>query len=160
MAYICYKKCGCKNCKHYRYDEEENRMCCWVKQDEAEEIKKDVDLSLVLEPDLRQAAADLILKKYELDEPIAGRIIKIVPKFGLDSVVTAAGETFIINFCIIALVENQNGSIDMITTYGSVSKEVTGAGNGVLVNNKTAVNHYRKANLTQLEINTILKEEK
>lgn len=35
MAYICYKSAGsCKTCHHYRWDEDNQEMCCWAKFDE------------------------------------------------------------------------------------------------------------------------------
>ena len=42
MAYICYKPAGsCKMCQHYRWDEDSNRMCCWAKVDEENNMLKD-----------------------------------------------------------------------------------------------------------------------
>lgn len=35
MAYICDKPAGsCKTCKHYRFDEDRQRMACFVKIDQ------------------------------------------------------------------------------------------------------------------------------
>ena len=34
MAYICKKPKGsCEGCWHHRWDEDENRMCCWAASD-------------------------------------------------------------------------------------------------------------------------------
>lgn len=34
MAYICYKPVGsCKTCPHYRWDEDNQEMCCWAQFD-------------------------------------------------------------------------------------------------------------------------------
>ena len=38
MAYICYKPAdSCQTCPHYRWDEDNQEMCCWAKFDEAKE---------------------------------------------------------------------------------------------------------------------------
>lgn len=36
MAYICNKKIKCKECRHYKFDEDYNEMACFVEQDEKE----------------------------------------------------------------------------------------------------------------------------
>ena len=33
MAYICYKKIMCQDCKHYRWDDDRQDMVCYGEQD-------------------------------------------------------------------------------------------------------------------------------
>ena len=42
MAYICYKPEGsCKTCSHYRWDEDNQEMCCWAPFDKENNMLKD-----------------------------------------------------------------------------------------------------------------------
>ena len=34
MAYICRTPGKCKNCSHYRYDDDYGAKCCWAQWDE------------------------------------------------------------------------------------------------------------------------------
>lgn len=40
MAYICTKRIECKKCKHFRYDEDNERMACFAEADSKETIGK------------------------------------------------------------------------------------------------------------------------
>lgn len=40
MAYICTKINDCKKCKHFRYDEDNERMACFAEADSKEAIEK------------------------------------------------------------------------------------------------------------------------
>jgi len=48
MAYICYKEKGsCNDCEHYRYDVEEQQMCCWASFDlQFQLISKELKISV------------------------------------------------------------------------------------------------------------------
>lgn len=40
MVYICYKKTKCKECPHYRYDEDYQGYSCWAQHDLEQQNKK------------------------------------------------------------------------------------------------------------------------
>lgn len=45
MAYICTKGINCKECEHFRYDEDNDRIACFAKVDEEFRAKLDVEIT-------------------------------------------------------------------------------------------------------------------
>ena len=44
MAFICYKKIKCKDCKYYRYDKDKDVNACFAETEEPEnEYQRDMD---------------------------------------------------------------------------------------------------------------------
>lgn len=46
MAYICTKEKKCKECEHFLYDEENDRMACFAEIDEEVRTKLDAEITV------------------------------------------------------------------------------------------------------------------
>ena len=50
MAYICTKEKKCKECEHFLYDEENDRMACFAEIDEEVRTKLDAEITEFRKP--------------------------------------------------------------------------------------------------------------